>query len=532
MDPSSRWQHFRDTCWCDEDLGLRLDLSRVRDERDAGERLAPALQVALSEMAELEAGSLANGTQQRQVGHYWLRSPERAPDETARREIVESRKAVETFAAAVRGGTIHPAGATRFTRFLLIGIGGSALGPQLVDGVLRSESDGMRASFLDNTDPDGFAEVLDGPGCDLSATLIITASKSGTTPETRNGMLAVRAACARSGVDFSSRAVAVTSPGSCLDDLARTEGWLARFSIPEWVGGRTSVMSAIGLLPAALSGFDHAALLDGAAAMDARTREATIARNPAARLARAWYLETGGRGDRDLVVLPYRDRLALLPRYLQQLIMESIGKRCDRDGKVVHQGLTVYGGKGSTDQHAYVQQLRDGLPRACTLFVNVLEDVGDDPIDVGEGLSSSDHLFGFLLGTRAALDEGRRDSITLTVNRLDARALGAVIALCERTVGLYASLINVNAYDQPGVEAGKAAAVSVLGLQRQIVAVLKNAGGTAMTVAAVAEAVDARDEMVTVFEILERLAYDRWRAVRRIPGSTVLEATYAWAAAG
>ena len=202
-----------------------------------------------------------------------------------------------------------------------------------------------------------------------------------------------------------------------------------------------------------------------------------------------------------MVVLPYRDRLVLFSRYLQQLVMESLGKRTDLAGRVVEQGLTVYGNKGSTDQHAYVQQLRDGTPDFFALFVRVLED-GGRPLDVEPGITAGDYLHGFLLGTRAALHERGRRSVTLTLPRVDARTVGALIALFERAVGLYASLVGVNAYHQPGVEAGKRAAADVLALQARVVAAL---GSEARCVEELAAAAGSAD-VIAVQELLEHLA--------------------------
>jgi glucose-6-phosphate isomerase len=203
-----------------------------------------------------------------------------------------------------------------------------------------------------------------------------------------------------------------------------------------------------------------------------------------------------------MVVLPYKDRLALLGRYLQQLVMESLGKRLDLAGRRVDQGLTVYGNKGSTDQHAYVQQLRDGRDDFFACFVRVLEP-GGSALEVEPGVTAGDYLHGFWLGTRAALAENGRASLTLTLPRLDAPALGAVIALFERAVGLYASLIGVNAYHQPGVEAGKQAAAAALALQRRVVAALEAAPATAEQLAARA---GAAAEVETVYLLLESLA--------------------------
>jgi glucose-6-phosphate isomerase len=203
-----------------------------------------------------------------------------------------------------------------------------------------------------------------------------------------------------------------------------------------------------------------------------------------------------------MVVLPYKDSLLLLSRYLQQLVMESIGKRLDLQGHRVDQGLTVYGNKGSTDQHAYVQQLRDGNPDFFATFVRVLEP-GGEPLEVEPGVTAGDYLHGLLLGTRAALSENQRTSLTLTVARVDARTVGALIALFERAVGLYASLLGVNAYHQPGVEAGKKAATSLLALQGKVLAAL---GAEPRDAAALAAAAGAPREIEAVFLLLEHLA--------------------------
>jgi glucose-6-phosphate isomerase len=169
------------------------------------------------------------------------------------------------------------------------------------------------------------------------------------------------------------------------------------------VGGRTSITSAVGLLPGALIGMDLRAFLAGAAAMDDATRRTDLHQNPAARLAALWFVQGGGHGDRAMVVLPYKDRLLLLSRYLQQLVMESLGKQLDRQGRVVHQGLVVYGNKGSTDQHAYVQQLRDGRHDFFAVFVRVLQDRAGGEFEVEPGVTSGDFLDGLYQGTRAAL---------------------------------------------------------------------------------------------------------------------------------
>jgi glucose-6-phosphate isomerase len=309
-------------------------------------------------------------------------------------------------------------------------------------------------------------------------------SKSGSTPETRNGMLEVENACVRQGLSFAARAVAVTMPGSLLHQRAEKDGWVATLPMWDWVGGRTSITSAVGLLPGALLGMDLRGFLAGAAAMDDATRRADVRQNPAAMLAAFWHLQGKGRGERAMVVLPYKDRLLLLSRYLQQLVMESLGKEHDRQGRVVNQGLAVYGNKGSTDQHAFVQQLRDGRHDFFALFVRVLQDRAAGGFEVESGVTAGDYLDGLWQGTRAALSEKGRASATICVDRLDERVLGALVALFERAVAIYAELIDVNAFHQPGVEAGKKAAAKVLDLQKKLVAALSREGQDVRALAA------------------------------------------------
>jgi len=346
----------------------------------------------------------------------------------------------------------------------------------------------------------------------LAETLVIVVSKSGGTKETHNGMKAAEAKFAAAGLSFPRHAVAVTGPGSDLDQYAEKNGWLARFPMHDWVGGRTSVMSAVGLLPMALQGFAIDDFLKGAAAMDEHTRVHDTRTNASMLLALMWYYAGNGRGEKDMVILPYKDRLTLFSKYLQQLVMESLGKERDATGKTVHQGIAVYGNKGSTDQHAYVQQLRDGVLNFFVTFIEVDRDVAGQDREVEPGVTPGDYLHGFLRGTRSALYEKGRESIVLRISQVDAFHVGALIALYERAVGFYGSLVNINAYNQPGVEAGKKAATKLLQLQRDVAKQLTDKPKTAEQVA---HEIDADPE--DVFHILHHLAANE-RNVRMTKG--------------
>jgi glucose-6-phosphate isomerase len=513
MNRTGLWNRYtKYLCTCPE-ISISLDISRMNFGDDFFQRMEPAMQRAFTAMAKLEKGAIANPDEGRMVGHYWLRNSPLAPSPDLRKEIDDTITQVTRFSHRVHTGELATPAGERFRNFLVIGIGGSALGPQFVADALSSPHDPMRPYFLDNTDPDGMDRVFGELGTDLARTLVVVISKSGSTKETRNGMLEALAAYKKAGLEFARYAVAVTGLGSELDKVAVSEGWIERFPMWDWVGGRTSVTSAVGLLPAALQGIDILALLDGAGACDEITRPKNTLKNPAALMALMWHYATNGRGEKDLVLLPYKDRLLLFSRYLQQLIMESIGKELDLDGNVVSQGLSVYGNKGSTDQHAYVQQLREGVANFFVTFIEVLQDRTGASMQVEEGITSGDFLFGFFQGTRTALYEKGRESMTISVETVDAATIGALIALFERTVGLYAGLININAYHQPGVEAGKKAAGVVISLQKAVVDVLKNQG-QGMTAVEIATGLGTPDQAESVFAILRHLAANPDRGVQ------------------
>jgi len=511
------WDRYKKyLCSCPS-IGLTLDVSRMNFDDGFLASQKAAMEKAFTAMDKLEGGSLANpdekddhGNQGRMVGHYWLRDSRRAPKEELRIPIDQTLTALKKFAAEVHNGRIVSSNGGSFTDLLVIGIGGSALGPQFVADALTSTRDRMDVHFFDNTDPDGMDRTMAKLEGNLANTLVVVISKSGSTKETRNGMLVAAEAYEAAGLPFPRHAVAVTGEGSELDKLATRDKWRARFPMWDWVGGRTSVLSAVGLLPAALQGFDIDLMLAGARETDGLTRVHDIKTNPAALLALMWYSAGCGKGAKDMVILPYKDRLALFSKYLQQLIMESLGKEKDRTGKIVNQGIAVYGNKGSTDQHAYVQQLREGVNNFFVTFIEVLKDralglPGEaSELMVEPDVTSGDYLHGFFQGTRRALAENGRESMTITVDEVSPRTIGVLIALYERAVGLYAELIDINAYHQPGVEAGKKAATAVIALQSKIVTCLRS--GNSGTAEEIAKAIGAEDEVETVYLTLRHLS--------------------------
>ncbi len=447
---------------------------------------------ALTGIADIESGKIKNPDEKRQVTHFTDRIAYAGSPEF---------QAVEKFAAAIRSEG-------KFDAVVVNGIGGSALGPQLmqfaVNGPYWNElsreqrKSNLKIYFLDNTDSAGFDDLLAVMIPEKTLHLVI--SKSGGTQETKNNMIAMENYYASCGLDFADCAVAVTMKESSLYQHAKENNWLAVFEMAESIGGRTSETAIVGHLPAALTGVDFASFLAGACDMDCWTRCENYRQNPALVLAAMWYLSGNGRGDRNMVIVPYSDRLVLLSRYLQQLVMESLGKELDLDGKTVHQGLNVFGNKGGTDAHAFIQQLNDGRDDFFATFIEVLHDARK--ISISSGVTMGDYLHGFFEGLSAALRSKGRQVITIRIPELTVYALGQIIALYERTVAVYAEFININAFHQPGVQAYKLAAKSVLALQEKLFAALasKSLSGNAAVFAALAGVPEKVPEVASLLD--------------------------------
>ena len=485
-----------------QNLKFSLDLSRTDMPSTYINALQPKIEKAYADLVKLEAGEIANPDEGRMVGHYWLRNPELAPTAEIKAQITEPLAQLKQLAHDVHQGKIASPTGGPFQNLLIIGIGGSALGPQLVYDALGTDSK-LTTYFFDNTDPAGCDSTLKkiSRSGGLSKTLSLVVSKSGGTAETRNAMLEAERAYEDAGLDFGAHTIAITGVGSKLDQYAIANDFITRLPMEDWVGGRCSVMSTVGLVPAALQGIDIDAFLAGAKEMDALTRIPDTSKNAAMQLALAWHFLGNGKGEKDMVVLPYKDSLVLFSKYLQQLVMESLGKEHDLAGNVVNQGIAVYGNKGSTDQHAYIQQLRDGVNNFFATFIEVRNGRTGSSIEVEPGNTSADYLQGFLRGTRSALYESGRKSITISIHEVTPHSLGMLIALFERAVTFYASLVNINAYHQPGVEAGKKAAGDFLEILNQVRGALT---GWQKSAADIAEAISRDPE--DVYHALVHLA--------------------------
>lgn len=226
-----------------------------------------------------------------------------------------------------------------------------------------------------------------------------------------------------------------------------------------------------------------------------------------------------------MVVLHYKNHLELFSKYLQQLVMESLGKECDLNGNVINQCITVFENKGATDQHSYIQQLKDGLNDSFVTFIEILNDGQSSSLSVEPNITSGDFLEDLYLGTRQGLSEKGRESITITINVVSPFSVGMLIALFERAVGISASLININAYHQPGVEAGKRTVANIIQLQLKILASLcKQQQG--LMVVEIAKGIRANDEIESIFKICEHLSSNSDRKVQKSIGNSPFNARY------
>jgi glucose-6-phosphate isomerase len=371
--------------------------------------------------------------------------------------------------------------------FVVLGVGGSALGNIAVHGALNHPFHNLlpddapgrlgapRLFVLDNVDPallDGFLDLI----CDeIEYTAFNVITKSGSTAETMSQFLWARDLLRREGCEPGRQIIATTDPvpeKSLLRRIAEREGCFA-LPIPANVGGRFSVLSAVGLLSAAVGGVDVDEMLAGAAAMDGACRAEGLAQNPAALYAAALYLFYG-KGKPITVLMPYSAALRRLADWYCQLWAESLGKRDGLDEEDVFVGPTPIGAVGVTDQHSVMQLYQDG---AFDKVIALIE-VGDPlpgrrvPICRGESEPELDYLarsdFGTLFAaelaaTRRALRDKHRPNLTLRIPAVSARALGELFMFFEYAVTYSGCLYGVNTFDQPGVELGKKYTYGLMG---------------------------------------------------------------------
>lgn len=481
-----------------EAAGLLLDFSRTAIDEEV---LAALLDLATAQevMAQrdaMAAGAQINETESRAVLHMALRAPRSAGFRALRADgtfedasgpVADTLAAMQRFTRAVHAGEIRGAGGEAFTDVVNIGIGGSDLGPAMVTGALWTPAAPLRAHYLANADAHQWEAIR--AGLDPARTLVLVASKTFTTAETMANAHLVRG--------WLEAALGAEGAKAHLAALSTNLEATAAFGVPadrvfgfhDWVGGRFSLWSAIGLSIALACGWEaFAALLAGAREMDEHFLGAAPADNLPLLLAlvSAWHVN--GLGLKAQAILPYDQRLARFPAHLQQLEMESLGKRTLLSGQeaVRDTGPVIFGEPGTNAQHSFMQLLHQGttpVPADFILIANPDHDhAASHRLLLANGLAQAEAL---LRGRGAAeveaemraagtdpaeitrllphrLFPGDRPSVTLLLERLTPRSLGALIALYEHKVFCLGALWSIDAFDQWGVELGKKLAGSIL----------------------------------------------------------------------
>ena len=455
--------------------GLLLDYSKQPMSRRVREQL-----LALARARDVEGqrdamltGDPINRSEERAVLHTALRVPGGASgwaDASITEDVAKTRSRMAELARAIRDGQRTGATGKPIEHVINIGIGGSDLGPRLVLEALGPIADGPDVHFVANVDGVELQQAM--AACDPERTLVLVVSKSFGTVETMTNAYEAMAwlrRCVPADDVLARQVLAITANL----DRVQALGLDPELALPmrDWVGGRYSLWSAVGF--AIMLGIGPAAfeaLLDGAHGMDRHFAEAPLGASMPVMLGLVSVLNATLLGRRSQAVVPYTERLGRLSAYLQQLLMESNGKSVDTDGEAVDvpTAAAVWGQTGTPGQHAFFQALHQGTDVVPVDFVGVARPVADekgDPLELtanlfaqGQALMQGRGGDGLAATQRCP---GNRPSNTLLLRRLDARSLGALIALYEHRAFVEAAIWGINAFDQFGVELGKGLAADL-----------------------------------------------------------------------
>ena len=475
-----------------EAAGLRLDLSKQPwslGDFDTALDLARAAEVEAAR-DRLFAGGTVNVSEDRAALHMALRAPMgadfRAQGAPVSTEVEMTRLQMQAFVEAVRGGSIKGAGGKPFRSIVHIGIGGSDLGPRLIWEALRPLDSAFELRFAANVDPAELAFAL--AGLDPAETLVVVVSKTFTTQETLANAEVARAwlrAALGSAADAHLVAVSATPA------VAQAFGVPAEqvFGFWDWVGGRYSIWSSVGLSCAVALGWEaFEDLLAGGAAMDEHFRTSPLEANLPVRLSLAHVFNRNAMGRPIRAEIPYAQRLRLFPNFLQQLEMESNGKRVTQAGEPVARSTAaaVFGDAGTNGQHAFFQALHQGTDVVPVDFVAVAKAREGDPASHTKLLANAIAQAEALMVGRSAAEvraeleakgasaseiaalvpqrtfPGDRPSSFILMDRLTPQTFGALVALYEHKVFVEGVLWEINSFDQWGVELGKSLAAVVL----------------------------------------------------------------------
>lgn len=363
----------------------------------------------------------------------------------------------------------------RFTHYIHIGIGGSALGPIALQSSLRNkyynEISSPKVFFPDNVDPDWLAEMMER--VNIETTLFHVVSKSGGTAETAATLLYVMQFLKdKIGENFYKNLLFTTDPHKGLLNQIALENAIKCFRIPTNVGGRFSVLSPVGLIPAAMAGIDIKKLLKGAADMSKICRNGDLLKNPAFIYA-AIHVILMRRNKNITIMMPYSNKLKDISDWYGQLWAESLGKRFDTQKNIVEVGQTPVKALGTTDQHSQVQLYVEGPNDKVITFLEVEKFANNDVLknhfsyikdfNYLEGKTLAQLLNSEKKATEIALTNNNRPNLTIKISEVNEESIGALFFLFEAATAFAGELLNINAFDQPGVEEGKIATYALMG---------------------------------------------------------------------
>ena len=446
-----------------------------------------ASEAQLSQKFEaLYNGDVINTGEKRMVLHHLLRGQLGGKVEAEgcdKREFyLNEQKRIADFAGQVHSGKITNEKGEKFTTVCQIGIGGSDLGPRAMYLALENWAKAkgkffMDAHFISNVDPDDATAVL--KSIDISKTIFILVSKSGTTLETLTNEAFVKDALKKAGLDVSRHMIAVTSETS---PLAHNSDYMQAFYMDDFIGGRYSSTSGVGgaVLSLAFGADVFAQCLEGAAEADKTATQTDIRKNAAMLDALIGIYERNVQGYPSTAILPYSQGLSRFPAHLQQLDMESNGKSVNRFGKKIDYvtGPVIFGEPGTNGQHSFYQLLHQGTDAIPLQFIAFKENQTENDVVIQDSTSQQKlcanvvaQIIAFALGKDDSNPNkffaGERPSSLIWGERLEPKTLGALLAHYENKVMFQGFLWNVNSFDQEGVQLGKVLAKNVLAKNTQ-----------------------------------------------------------------
>lgn len=441
-----------------------------------------AKEAQLTEKYEaLYNGEIINTGEKRMVLHQLTRgqlgNDVIADGKNKRQFYIEQQNKIKSFAEDVHSGKILNENGEKYTTVCQIGIGGSDLGPRAMYLALENWAKAnntfkMEAHFISNVDPDDAAAVV--ASIDLSKTIFILVSKSGTTLETLSNETFVKDFLSKAGLSASKHMIAVTSETS---PLANNPDYMAAFYMDDYIGGRYSSTSAVGgaILSLAFGPDVFSQFLNGAAEADATAKNEELLKNPAMLDALIGVYERNAQEYPSTAILPYSQALSRFPAHLQQLDMESNGKSVNRDGNPINYvtGPVIFGEPGTNGQHSFYQLLHQGTDIVPLQFIAFNRNQTKKDVVI-EGSTSQKKLCANVVAQIIAFACGKKDenpnksfagerpSSLIYAEELNPSVLGALLAHYENKVMFQGFMWNVNSFDQEGVQLGKKLAQAVL----------------------------------------------------------------------